>query len=158
MKIQDNNKGILIYTSLLAAFHVFAIAKYVTTHVVTLQGILNILFFTLLFIYMYLAMFKGTCIEINKNLLIRSEGFLKKKFNVENITRIYCAHHVFLGPSMFVEYKGKEKKLLVLNHYRQENKKLLLDFLAEKYPNIQQDHNCGKIRNGEKVLTTWKDK
>lgn len=169
MKIKGKNIGIILYGIAFSILYLFVLSKSIITNHNYLANlspkeVINHLFFIALAVGILISTIYGSYIEVKNNIIIRSEGFLKKKFLYQRIKKIYCAHHIFLGPSMFLEYQkdgsaiGKEKKLLVLNSYRDSDKKALLDFLHEKYPDIPQDHNCEQIRNGEKVLTTWKEK
>jgi hypothetical protein len=124
-----------------------------------LNGYIANAFIISLSAFLFFGALCGSYIEVTGDQLIRLEGYSKKRFLLGKIAKIYCAPHIFLGPSMFFNYKeesaifGKEKKLLVLNQYRDKDKKALLYFLNEKFPKIQQDENCEKIRNGEKILT-----
>ena len=166
MKIKQKvNIGILVYTAVVACLYVFTLVKGAikTPHELYLfltKGLLFNVIVIFIIVALIISSFYGTVIEVKNGMLIRVESYLKKKFLIEKVKRIYCAQHLFLGPTIFIEYDDKPKflfggfeyKLTVLNQYRDEDEKRLLDFLADKYPEINQDENCKKIRNGEKVF------
>lgn len=166
MKIKQKNTALLIYTTLIFIFYLYAVSKVLLSPTenfadFTVTAVVSNLIFIVAVLYLYLGTIYGSYLKIEDKQLIRSEGFLKKKFNLETTRKIFCSQHIFLGPSMFVEYQHtpsciKKKKLLVLYLYKEEDKKILLDFLAKSFPNIQQDSNCENIRKGKEVLTTWR--
>ena len=142
----------------------FYLVRNIFTHMPFLLPLKESLIFLIVFGILLYILEKGNWVRVNNETLDISKEYFKKKYIIKNIKRIYCDNQVFVGPTMFFEYRKDElsisnkNKILVLNQYRIEDKKMFLDFLAEKYPNIKQDNNCEKIRNMEKVLTHYENK
>lgn len=97
----------------------------------------------------------GSYIEIKNDELIQSEGYTKKLYRLEKISKIYYKGHFFLGPTLLMDYRDHEtnqimpKKLMVLGNYKKPSTTKLLQFLHKTYPTIQFDEFCHEVIDGK---------